>query len=155
MLGLGDSSIKGEILFLKIIVWLIICTVWDYIGWQKNMICTSQIVASYTTTSGETKTSLLLTSGWWVFQLSIFVSSLCRTWGVSWAVLLLIASCLCTFRILIYAYARVQKISWNFCLKSLLRCVALPPGGVYLVTSIMCQKYQLLFSGLFQPFSIM
>ena len=38
---------------------------WSIHGWNPNQATPSKIEATYTTTSGETKTSLLLTSGWW------------------------------------------------------------------------------------------
>lgn len=64
MFSLGESSIKG--LWSLETMWIVF-TVWDILADKTNMTCPYQIVASYTTTSGETKTSLLLTSGWWVF----------------------------------------------------------------------------------------
>lgn len=65
MLGLGESSIKGvishEVYHVTI---LALYAQLEIILADIKEICPCQIVASYTTTSGETKTSLLLTSGW-------------------------------------------------------------------------------------------
>lgn len=69
MFGLGQSAVKGVIIIslnqlseVSFILFsdlnILMCM---NISWSLGLL---QIVASYTTTSGETKTSLLLTSGW-------------------------------------------------------------------------------------------
>lgn len=66
MLGLGQSPIKGNdhntLGEVKLILFQILnITMSMNSYWSRGLL---QIVATYTTTAGETKTSLLLTSGW-------------------------------------------------------------------------------------------
>lgn len=66
--GKAPSKVHIHIsLLLCLLTWVIhrlMQNLFFLLRWQLNLYMLLQIVASYTTTSGETKTSLLLTSGW-------------------------------------------------------------------------------------------